>query len=72
MKPKRTRVSNAVVKAEWALYRSLCEERARIVGRLRALETQQIADYLVPTTPLVAPNQITGRLTRERNGPQRF
>jgi hypothetical protein len=65
MKPKRTRVSNAVVKAQWALYRSLCEERARIVGRLRALETQQIADYLAPTIPQVAPSQISGRLTQD-------
>ena len=65
MKPKRTRVSNAIVKAQWALYRSLCEERAKIVGRLRALETQQIAGYVAPTIPQIAPNQITGRLTRD-------
>ena len=65
MKPKRTRVSNAVVKAQWALYRSLCEERARIIGQLRALETQQIANYIAPTIPQIAPNQINGRLTRD-------
>jgi hypothetical protein len=46
MKPTRTRESAAVSKAEADLYRSLLNERAKIIARLRELENREIATYM--------------------------
>jgi hypothetical protein len=54
MKPTRRRAANAISIAKWLAYRSLCEERARIVARLRQMETQQMSDYIQPMIPQIA------------------
>jgi hypothetical protein len=54
MKPTRRRPSAAIFEAKWQLYRSLCEERAKIVARLRQIENQEMADYIQPTIPITA------------------
>jgi hypothetical protein len=54
MKPTRRRATAAISEATWQLYRSLCEERARIVARLRQMDNQQMAEYIPPTIPEMA------------------
>ena len=63
MKPTKEQARVAVFKERWASYRSLCEERAKIVARLRQLDTQQIAEYIPPTFQHAAQAQPRGRLT---------
>jgi len=65
MKPTRRRVTAAISEAKWQLYRSLCEERAKIVARLRQMENQQMADYIQPTIPKIAEIPASGKMTKD-------
>ena len=59
------RLTAAISEAKWQLYQALCEERAKIVSRLRQLETQEMADYIRPTYPQIAENEARGKLTKD-------
>lgn len=64
MKSMRRRAA-AILTAERELYRSLCEEREKVLARLKALETKEIAQYIPPTYPQTADDKLGRKLPKD-------